>query len=125
LTLGAIVRKNSAMQIQSGIKEYGMEVVKISSAFGQLTGVVHPLFSQMQGGTTAGTAFYSYSHAMAILDMDSVKYVYFDDVQYQKDITPVGLDGQKSGYIAEVSIELDFPQTHFLVKNLAKAKKDA
>jgi hypothetical protein len=125
LTLGAIVRKNSAMQIQSGIKEYGMEVVKISSAFGQLTGVVHPLFSQMQGGTTGGTAFYSYSHAMAILDMDSVKYVYFDDVQYQKDITPVGLDGTKSGYLAEVSIELDFPQTHFLVKNLAKAKKDA
>lgn len=125
LTLGEIVRKNSSMQIQSGIKEYGMEVTKITTPFGQLTGVTMPLWSQMQGGTVGGTAFYSYNHAMAILDMDNVKYVYFDDVQYQKDLTPVGLDGQKSGYLAEVSIEVTFPNTHFLIKNLAKAKKDA
>lgn len=125
LTLGEIVRKNSQLTIQSGMKEYGMEVTKITTPFGQLTGVVHPLFSQMQGGSNGGTPFYSYNHAMAILDMDSIKYVYFDDVTYQRDITPVGLDGQKSGYIAEVSIEVSFPQTHFLIKNLAKAKKDA
>ena len=125
LTLGEIVRKNSEMQIQSGIKEYGMEVTKITTPFGQLTGMVHPLFSQQTGGTNGGTAFYSHSSTMAILDMDFVRYVYFDDIDYQRDLTPVGLDGQKSGYLAEVSIEVSFPATHFIVKNLAKAKKDA
>jgi hypothetical protein len=125
LTLGEIVRKNSDLTIQSGIKEYGMEVTKITTPFGQLTGVVHPLFSQMQGGTNGGTAFNSYDTALAILDMDNVRYVYFDDVQYQKDLTPIGLDGVKSGYLAEVSIELSHPISHFLVKNLVKAKKDA
>lgn len=125
LTLQSIVRKNSAMQIQSGIKEYGMEVVKFTSAFGQLTGFVHPLFSQMQGGTNGGTAFYSHNNTMVILDMDNVKFVYLDDIEYQKDLTPVGLDGMKSGYLAEVSIEVSFPTTHWIIKNLAKAKKDA
>src|SRR5215207_522400 len=124
LTLGEIVRKNSQMQIQSGIKEYGMEVTKITTPFGQLTGMVHPLFSQMQGGTNGGTAFYSHNNTMAILDMDYVRYVYLDDVQYQRDLAATGLDGLKSGYLAEASIELSFPGTHFVVKNLAKAKKD-
>jgi hypothetical protein len=127
LTLGQIIRKNSSLQIQSGMKEYGMEVVKITSAFGQLTGFVHPLFSQMAGGTNGGTAFYSHRNTMAILDMDYIKYVYFtdSDIKYQPDLTPVGLDGMKSGYLGEVSIEVQFPATHFIVKNLAKPKKDA
>jgi hypothetical protein len=125
LTLGEIVRKNSDMTIQSGQKEYGMEVVKFSSPFGQLTGFIHPLFSQLQGGTNAGTAFYSHSSTMVILDMDYVRYVYLDDIEYEKDLTPVGLDGLKSGYLAEVSIEVSFPATHFVIKNLAKAKSDA
>jgi hypothetical protein len=113
------------MTIQSGIKEYGMEVTKITTPFGQLTGMIHPLFSQLQGGTNGGTAFYSHNHTMAILDMDYIRYVYLDDIDYQRDLTPVGLDGLKSGYLAEVSIEVSFPGTHFIIKNLAKAKKDA
>jgi hypothetical protein len=125
LTLGEIVRKNSQLQIESGQKEYGIEVTKIYTPFGQLTGVVHPLFSQLPGGTNGGTAFYSHWSTMAILDMDYVRYVYLDDVDYQRDLTPVGLDGMKSGYLAEVSIEVSFPATHFIIKNLAKAKKDA
>lgn len=125
LTLGEIIRKNSTMQITSGVKEYGMEVTKITTPFGQLTGMVHPLFSQMAGGTNGGTAFYSHWSTMAILDMDFIRFVYLQDIEYQKDLTPIGLDGAKSGYLSEVSIETSFPATHFIVKNLAKAKKDA
>jgi hypothetical protein len=54
---------------------------------------VHPLFSQSQGGTNAGTAFYGHNNTMVILDMENVKYVYLQDVDYQKDLTPIGLDG--------------------------------
>jgi hypothetical protein len=99
--------------------------VKFTSPFGQLTGFLHPLFSQLQGGSNGGTAFYSHSATMAVLDMDYVRYVYLDDIQYERDLTPVGLDGLKSGYLGEVSIEVSFPATHFIIKNLAKAKKDA
>jgi hypothetical protein len=127
LTVNEIVRKNSSAQWSIGepVKEYGMEVIRLRTAFGTLVMKVHPLFSQMVGGTNAGTAFYSYNNAMAVLDMDRVQYVYFDDVQYQADLTAKGLDGEKSGYLAEVSIQLEDPASHFLVKNLAKAIKDA
>lgn len=125
LTLGEIVRKNSDLTITSGQKEYGMEVVKFSSPFGQLTGFIHPLFSQLTGASTLGTPFYSHSSTMVILDMDYIRYVYLDDIEYERDLTPIGLDGQKSGYLAEVSIEVSFPATHFVIKNLAKAKVDA
>lgn len=127
LTLNEIVRKNSQVQMTMSEpqKEYGMEVTRLRSAFGTLVLKVHPLFSQQQGGTNGGTAFYSHNHTMIILDMDYVKYVYLQDVDYQKDLTPVGLDGMKSGYLAEVSIELGHAKAHFIVKNLAKAKKDA
>lgn len=125
LVLNEIVRKNSSLQIESGIKEYGMTVSKLYSPFGTLVIKTHPLFTQQMGGTNGGTAFYSHSATMVILDMDFVQYVYLQDVEYQKDLTPIGLDGLKSGYLAEVSIQIGHPKAHFIVKNMVKAKKDA
>lgn len=125
LTIGEIVRKNSQMTIEVGIKEYGMEVVRIRSPFGTLVLKVHPLFSQQAGGTNGGSPFYSMDTTMVILDMNYVKYVYLDDVNYEPDLTQKGLDGMKSGYLAEISIEIAHPKAHFIIKNLAKAVKDA
>lgn len=127
LTINQIVRKNSTVQISMSEpeKEYGMEVTRLRSAFGTLVMKVHPLFSQSQGGTNAGTAFYGHTNTMVILDMENIKYVYVQDVDYQKDLTPIGLDGMKSGYLAECGVEVSNPIAHFVVKNLAKAKKDA
>jgi hypothetical protein len=126
LAINETIRKNSSVQLSMSEpqKEYGIEVRRLSSLFGTLVLKVHPLFSQMVGGTNT-TAFYSYSSAMAILDMDYIKYVYLEDVNYQADLTNKGIDGMKSGYLAECSIELAHPKAHFLIKNLAKAKKDA
>lgn len=125
LTIGEIVRKNSQLQIESGIKEYGMEVSRLRSPFGTLVMKSHPLFSQQAGGVNGGTAFYGHDTTMAILDMNFVKYVYLEDVTYEPDLTQKGLDGIKSGYIAEVSIEVGHAKSHFIIKNLAKAKKDS
>lgn len=125
LTIGQIVRKNSQMTIESGIKEYGMEVSRLRSPFGTLVMKSHPLFSQQAGGTNGGTAFYGHDTTMAILDMNFIKYVFLEDVTYEPDLTPKGLDGIKSGYISEVSIEVGHAKAHWIVKNLAKAKKDA
>lgn len=127
LTLNEIVRKNSQVQMfmSEPQKEYGMSVVRFTSPFGTLVLKNHPLFNQQLGGTNAGTAFYSHNHSMVVLDMDYVKYVYLQDVDYQNDLTPVGLDGMKAGWLAEVSIELANAKAHFIIKNLALAKKDA
>lgn len=126
LTMQEIVRKNSTGLWDMGEiqREYGMEVVRFRSAFGTLVLKVHPLFGQMVGGTNTGQPFYGHESTLAILDMDYVKYVYLQDVEYQADLTPVGLDGMKSGYLGEVGLEISNPIAHFIIKNLAKARKD-
>lgn len=126
LTINELVRKNTTADwsMSEPQREYGMEVVRIRTAFGTLVLKVHPLFSQMQGGTNGASPFYSHNNTMVVLDMDYARYVYMHDVDYEKDLTPIGLDGLKSGYLAEVSIQLEHPATHFIVKNLAKARKD-
>lgn len=125
LTIGEIVRKNSTLQIQSGIKEYGMEVSRIHTPFGTLVAMPHPLFSQTGGGTVGGTAFYGLDSTMVLLDMEYVKFVYLQDIEYEKDLRPIGLDGIKSGWLGEVSIEINHPKAHFVVRKLNKAVKDA
>ena len=45
------------------------------------------------------------------------------DLKYEPNLTVVGLDGEKSGYIAECSIKLEQLENHGLIKNLAIAKE--
>jgi len=124
--VGAAVRKNSAYNIQSGVKEYGMSVTRITSPFGELVLKTHPLFNQMAGGLggDAATAFTAMANNGVILDMDRVKYRYITDVEYQKDLTAIGLDGMKSGYLAECGIELHDPITHFYVTGVTGGAVD-
>jgi hypothetical protein len=125
LTIQQIVRKNSVMNLTPIVEEYGMKVARLETAFGTLVLKSHPLFTQMAGGLNGATPFYSMDSTMVILDMAYVKYVYLQDVEYEKDLAQKGLDGMKSGYIAECSIELNHPGTHYIVNNLYKPKKDA
>lgn len=125
LTINEIVRKNTSMQIESGIKEYGMEVSKLRTPFGTLVFMPHPLFSQSTGGTVGGTQFYGLDTTMVVLDMNYVSWVYLQDIVEDRNITPVSLDGEKGGMIGECSLELQFPKTHFIFKQMKKAVKDA
>ncbi|TXH10403.1 MAG: hypothetical protein E6R03_15515 [Hyphomicrobiaceae bacterium] len=108
------VRKNSSYQITTGLKEYGMRVSRFVTPFGEIVFKTHPLFNQMAGGTAndGTTAFLGKANNAYFLDMANVRYRYVTDVQYQKDLTPVGLDGMKSGYIAECGLELHHALTH-------------
>lgn len=123
--LGAAVRKNTTYNISSGVKEYGMNVSRISSPFGELVFKTHPLWNQMPGGTATDTSAYlGMANNGAVLDMDRVRYRYITDVMYQKDLTAVGLDGQKSGYLAECGLELHDPQTHFYITGVTGGTED-
>jgi hypothetical protein len=66
----------------------------------------------MQGGQAGGSNFYSVANNVYILDMQNIRYKYVDDVMYEKDLTPIGLDGLKSGYKAECGLELHHAVSH-------------
>jgi hypothetical protein len=115
LALQQAIRKNSYFRIEVGLKEYGMTVSRFITPFGELVFKTHPLFNQMQGGvTTGGSAFFSVANNAYILDMQNLRYRYVDDVKYEKDLTPIGLDGLKSGYLAECGLELHHGPSHFI-----------
>lgn len=118
MAVNQVVRKNSHFNIQSGIKEYGMNVTRLTTPFGELVLKTHPLFNQMRGGTTAGTDFLGIANNLYILDSKNLVYRYIDDLKYEKDLTAVGLDGMKSGYLAECGIELHHPKTHYIIQGI-------
>lgn len=127
--LGAVqaaVRKNTSYQIMNGLKEYGMKVSRIVSPFGELVFKAHPLFNQMVGGTASdGTTLYNgVANNGYVLDMANVRYRYITDVMYQKNLTAIGLDGMKSGYLAECGLEVNHAKTHWIVTGVKGGKTD-
>lgn len=127
MAVNQIVRKNSHWNIQSGIKEFGMAVVRLTCPFGDLVLKSHPLFNQVTSGTTAATAYYGQDSWCAILDASNLQYVHLtdSDIKYQPDLQENGMDGMKSGYLGELSMELHHPKTHFLIKGLVSGNADS
>lgn len=121
LTLQQAVRKNSSMQITSGIKEYGMNVSRLDCQFGSLVIKTHPLFNQMGGGT----AYAGFEASALVLDMAEFKYRYVDDTTYQAKLNDDGVDGEKSGYLTEAGLEVHHGKYHHLWRNLVKAAADS
>lgn len=127
LTINQIVRKNSSWDIQTGIKEYGMRVSRLICPFGELVLKTHPLWNQLRGGTTSASDYAGVESWLAILDMENFKYVHLDDgdTKYEPELQDKGIDGMKSGYLSEISIELHHRKTHSLIKGLTKAVEDS
>lgn len=121
LTLQQVVRKNTHMQITSGIKEYGMNVSRLDCQFGSLVIKTHPLFNQMGGGSN----FAGFEASALILDMAEFKYRYIDDTAYQAKLNDDGVDGSKSGYLTEAGLEVHHGQYHHMWRNLVKAAADS
>lgn len=122
LTIQQILRKGTGVQwnINLGVKEFGMNVMRITSPFGEIILKTHPLFNQVAGGATAGTDYYGMESWLFVLDMENITYVSFNgaDTHYEPDLQANGMDGIKSGYLSESSIEVHHAQTHYLIKNL-------
>lgn len=120
LTLQQVIRKNTTWQITQGLKEAGMNVSRLVSPFGEIVLKSHPLWNQMGGGTTGGTAYHGVESWLAILDMEEFSYVYLkdSDTKYQPKLQDNGLDGEKSGYLTECGLEIHHPKHHYLLKNL-------
>jgi hypothetical protein len=118
MALQQCIRKNSQFQVQTGIKEYGMQVMRIISPFGTLVLKPHPLFNQMVQGTTAGTAYNAVENNLYVLDMKYIKYRYVDDVMPQGNLQAIGQDALKSGFLAECGIELNMSKAHAILTGI-------
>jgi len=125
LAIQQIIRKNSQMTITSGIKEYGMNVSRLTCPFGELVLKTHPLFNELPGGTTAATAYYGMDSWLLVLDQANIGYRYIDDTMWQAKLEANGLDGMHSGWLTEAGLEVDISVSHYLLKGLANAKVDA
>lgn len=127
LALNQIIRKNSTYNIQNGLKEYGMNVSRLTSPFGELVLKRYTLFNNNGDGTTAtGANYYGMNRWMLVIDPANLVYTYLkgSDIAYQAKLQANGLDGEKSGYLGECSIEVHHAKSHVLVKNLVAGKAD-
>lgn len=126
LTLQRIIRNasESTWTWTPQTKEYGMNVSRLVTPFGTLVFKTCPLFSQsVSTGLNEASPSYGFDSYAFVLDMARVKYVYMEgrDLHYQANLTEVGMDGSKSGYLAECSIKIEQLENHGLIKNLAHA----
>lgn len=127
LTIQQIVRKNTSWQFKTGEKEFGMDISRVYCPFGSLTLKTHPLWNQNAGGLTGAIRYYGMNSWLAILDMEYLTAVTFNGmpITYERDLGQNGMDGMKSGYKAELSLQLRFPRAFTIIKGLAKAKADS
>lgn len=128
--ISQMVRRNGQgnFDLSDEIKEYGIGGIRrLRTPTGTLVLKAHPLFSQMVGGTNAGTAFTSMDNALAILDMRSFRYRYLKgrDVQFQKNLQLPGVDANLAGWIGECGLEVHHPYTHALITGVTKGVADA
>lgn len=116
------IRKSSVFNMQSGIKEYGMNVSRLTSPFGELVLKTHPLFNQLSSAAGYNAA----DSWLMVVDFANVRYRYMsgDDMRYQKDLEENGLDGDKSGFLTEAGIEVSHPLSHFLVRGIKSGNAD-
>lgn len=129
LALTQMVRRNSQLNWSIGdmTKEYGMDVQRLMTPVGTIVLKHHPMFSQMVGGTNAGSFYAGMDNAMAILDMANLKYRYLQgrDTQYQNNIQLPGVDALLAGYIGECGLEVHHPETHMLITGIRSGVADA
>ena len=128
--ISQMVRKNGQGQFELGaeVKEYGIGGLRrLRTPTGTLVLKVHPLFAQMTGGTTAGTAFDSWDNHAVILDMGNIRYRYLKnrDVKFQDNLQGPGVDSKLAGWIAECGLEVHHPYTHSVIKGARSGAADS
>lgn len=130
LAINQVVRRNTTSNWNASepVKEYGMEVIKLTTPFGVLTLKGHPLLTQTAGGTNQlPSAYFAMDSWALILDMDDIEYVYMRerDLEYEADLQANGMDGMQSGYIGECGIQLVHGKNHALWRQVSKGVVDA
>lgn len=90
---------------------YGFKVQELITPFGNLMLKSHPLMT-MDASTRSD---------MYCLDTKYIKYRYVDDTKYKPSIQANDLDGEKSEYLTEAGLEVQFERSHGIINGLGNA----
>ena len=118
LAVQRMARRNSSYQFMQGQKEFGVNVSRLTSPFGDLVLKTHPLFNELSSGVTTAVAYNAVASWLLIIDADELVYRPLDDTTYQKQLQDNGLDSVQSGYLTESGLEIHHPLSHYLIKGL-------
>jgi hypothetical protein len=126
LAIQRIARNNASLEITPTTKEYGMDIRRVFSPYGTLVLKTHPLFNQIQSGTTGGTAYWALDTWLLILDMANLTYrpLRDSDTQYLPDRQSNGIDGLTSEFLTEAGLEIAHGKSHYLLKGMVGGTAD-
>jgi hypothetical protein len=110
MALVKMFRANSNFQVRYGEKAYGLTVTIITTPFGDVNLVTHPLFNE---DTTM-------TYWMLFLDIWNLKYrpLIDRDTRLLKNRQGNGDDFRRDEFLTEAGLELNMPESHMLVKNV-------
>ena len=110
IALTKMFRMNTAYQVKTGEKVYGLTVTQIVTPFGTFNLVTHPLFNEDA----------TMRYWMLFLDIWSIKFrpLRNRDTRLLKGIQNPGDDFRRDKFITEAGLELWFPEQHLLLKNV-------
>lgn len=112
LTLQNLVRLNSdGIRLETNQKEFGMNVSRLITPFGELVLKTHPLFNRITGGVNT-TAYYGLDSTIVACDMDKMVWrpLTDSDTKYESGYETPGQDGMLSGYLTEGGYEFHHPE---------------
>lgn len=126
LAVQQVCRRNSQYELSPIVKEYGMNVRRVTTPFGELVMKTHPQFNEVSSGITTAVAYSAMDTWGLIIDWKFLKYRYMRnrDTKYEPDLTQKGQDGLQAGYITECSIELEFAKCFGLIKGWRSGAAD-
>lgn len=99
---------SSQVALSSGTTAYGFKVQSLITPFGTLHLKNHPLF----------TMDAAYRNDMVIVDTKFIKYRFVDDTSYKPNRQANDLDGEKSEFLTECGLELNFEKAHAVINGL-------
>jgi hypothetical protein len=110
IALVKMFRNNSNLQVRYGEKIYGLTVTIITTPFGDVNLVTHPLFNEDATMT----------YWMLFLDIWNLKYrpLLDRDTRLLKNRQNNGDDFRRDEFLTEAGLELNMPESHMLVKNV-------
>lgn len=110
MALVKMFRANSNFQVKYGEKAYGLTVTIITTPFGDVNLVTHPLFNE---DTTM-------SYWMLFLDIWNLKYrpLVDRDTRLLKNRQNNGDDLRRDEFLTEAGLELNMPESNMLVQNV-------
>jgi hypothetical protein len=112
LTLQNLCRLNSdGFKIETNQKEFGMNVSRLITPFGELVLKTHPLFNRITGGLNT-TVYYGLDSTIVVCDMDKMVWrpLQNSDTKYESGYETPGQDGMLSGYLTEGGYEFHNPE---------------